>query len=259
MTTRSASRRRPRRQLSGYLVLLIALAAMGGLYAAFAPSSRAADGSDQSIAIREGRTLFLRGCSTCHGLQAQGTKVAPSLIGVGAAAVDFQVSTGRMPLAIVADEADRKEPRYNPRQIGQLAAYIGQFGGPGIPSVNLSDGDLQEGLLLFRNNCAACHNFAGSGGALPYGRYAPPLDKATSQQVAEAIRTGPEQMPIFAPSTFSDHQVNSLARYVAALNEHKNPGGDPIGRFGPITEGLIAFVVGIGAMIGVAMWIGTRK
>jgi ubiquinol-cytochrome c reductase cytochrome c subunit len=50
--------------------------------------------------IEYGKKLFLSNCASCHGKNAEGTANGPSLIGVGAASVDFQVSTGRKPAAL---------------------------------------------------------------------------------------------------------------------------------------------------------------
>ncbi|MDQ1636081.1 MAG: ubiquinol-cytochrome c reductase cytochrome c subunit [Frankiaceae bacterium] len=249
---------RPRRLPTTFL-LLLALIALAVLWAAFAPKSSAAEAEDPNLAVREGRALFLVGCSSCHGLDAQGGNQAPSLIGVGAAAVDFQVGTGRMPLAAPAAQAARKTPLYNETQIRQLAAYVDSLApGPAIPTVNLADGDLAYGGELFRTNCAQCHQASGQGGALTNGKYAPNLGRATPTQVGEAMRTGPESMPVFSPAQLNDHQVNSIAKYVEFLNNPKSPGGHPIGSYGPVPEGLVAWLVGIGGLVVATLWIGSR-
>jgi ubiquinol-cytochrome c reductase cytochrome c subunit len=251
--TRSA---RPRRLPTAF-VLLLALAALAALWAVLAPKSTAAEAEDPNLAIREGRALV--GCSSCHGLDAQGGNQAPSLIGVGAAAVDFQVGTGRMPLANPKAQAERKTPLYNETQIRQLSAYIGSLApGPEIPTVDLADGDLAYGGELFRTNCAQCHQAAGQGGALTNGKYAPSLMDVTPVQVGEAMRTGPESMPVFAPGQLDDHQVNSIAKYIEFLQTPNDPGGNPIGHYGPVPEGLVAWLVGIGGLIVATLWIGSR-
>ena len=165
---------------------------------------------------------------------------------MGAASADFQLSTGRMPLTDPSAQAVRKPPAFSPDEIDALVAYVASLGdGPPIPDVDPAAGDLAEGGTLFRLNCAACHSAAGTGGALSYGDDAPKLWSATPLQIAEAIRTGPGQMPVFGPDTFSDHQVNSIVRYVRYLSDPDDPGGFSLGRIGPITEGMVALLLGL--------------
>lgn len=249
---------RPRR-LPTVFLLLVALVALAALWAAFAPRSSAAEAQDPNEAVREGRALFLVGCSSCHGLNAQGGNQAPSLVGVGAAAVDFQVGTGRMPLAAPGAQAERKTPLYNQTQIDQLAAYIDSLApGPRVPNVDLADGDLAYGGELFRTNCAQCHQAVGQGGALTSGKHAPALMDVTPKQVGEAVRTGPESMPVFGPGQLNDHQVNSIAKYVQFLQNPNDPGGHHLGHYGPVPEGLVAWLVGIGGLVVATLWIGSR-
>jgi ubiquinol-cytochrome c reductase cytochrome c subunit len=252
-----------RRRLPAGLVLVAALVAVGGLWAAFAPGSHADESTSSSFAVKQGRALFLQGCSSCHGLNAQGGNQAPSLIGVGSAAVDFQVGTGRMPLGQPGAQAERKPPVYNQTQIDQLAAYIASLApGPDTPKITQEDLDqasLSEGGDLFRANCASCHQAIGQGGALTNGKHAPNLEKATPKQIVEAMRTGPESMPVFGNGTFSDEQAIAIAKYVKFVTDPKDPGGNAIGHFGPIPEGLVAWVVGIGGLVAVILWIGSRK
>jgi ubiquinol-cytochrome c reductase cytochrome c subunit len=206
-----------------------------------------------------GQYLFTQGCSTCHGVNGQGTTIAPSLIGVGAAAVDFYISTGRMPLNHPEVQAQRKKPLYNDVQRKAIVDYVSSLAeGPAIPHVDTSQGDLVEGNELYANNCAGCHNSAGSGGALGRDYYAPRLYSATDQQIGEAVRIGPGAMPVFGPNTFTDQQVDSLVKYVNHLKDAHSPGGVSIGRIGPVSEGFFAWVVGLGLLLLVTRWIGTR-
>jgi ubiquinol-cytochrome c reductase cytochrome c subunit len=249
---------RPRR-LPTAIVLLLALLALALLWAAFAPKSSADESQDPNLAVREGRALFLTGCSSCHGLDAQGGNQAPSLIGVGSAAVEFQVGTGRMPLSSPGAQAERRTPLYTETQIQQLGAYIDSLApGPKVPTVDLADGDLAYGGELFRTNCAQCHQAVGQGGALTNGKHAPALMEATPVQVAEAMRTGPESMPVFSAGELNDHQVNSIAKYVQFLQRPNDPGGHHIGHYGPVPEGLVAWLVGIGGLVMATLWIGSR-
>ena len=250
-----------RSRFASYAAVLLALGLVGGLYSAFAaPKVKADEGTNQSIAVKEGRQLYLQGCSTCHGLHNEGGAGGPSLIGVGASAVIFQVSTGRMPLANGAPQAPRKDTKYTPAQIEQLAAYVQSLGGgPTLPAGKLDDGDLALGGDLFRTNCASCHNFAGKGGALTRNKYAPPLTEADAEQIYTAMQTGPENMPRFTDNQLTPDEKRAIVRYVRYVtSEAKNPGGAGLGGFGPVPEGLAIFLVGMGILILVTLWIGAR-
>ncbi|NEE52466.1 c-type cytochrome, partial [Streptomyces sp. SID8455] len=176
-------------------VLLLALAATGGLYAAFAPAGKAqADETAQSLAIDEGKKLYTVGCASCHGTGGQGTTDGPSLVGVGSAAVDFQVATGRMPAQQPGAQVPKKPVIYTQAEIDQLAAYVASLGaGPITPTdkqVDPAGADVAKGGELFRNNCAQCHNFTGKGGALTKGKYAPDLEGVSPKHIYEAMQTG---------------------------------------------------------------------
>jgi len=250
-------------RISGYTALLLALALLGMLYTAFlAPKSSAAvdPAGAQSIAVKAGRQLYLQGCSTCHGLGLQGGAGGPSLIGVGESAVVFQVESGRMPLYAGTIQAPRKKPKYTIGQIDQLAAYISAKGGggPQLPAGKLDDGSLQEGGELFRTNCASCHNFAGSGGALTYGKYAPELTSSSARVIYSAMQSGPENMPRFSDNQLTPEEKKSVTRYVQFITKAPQPGGSALGRYGPVPEGMVIWLVGLTALVGVTLWIGAR-
>lgn len=250
-----------RSRLSGYAVVVLALAMLGGVYTAVAaPKSKAEDPVNQSIAVKEGRQLYLQGCSTCHGLNNQGGAGGPSLVGVGASAVIFQVESGRMPLARGAAQAERKPVKYDRTQIDQLAAYVQSMGGgPTLPSGKLDDGDLALGGDLFRTNCSSCHNFAGAGGALTRSKYAPALKPADARVIYAAMQSGPENMPRFSDNQLTPDEKRAIVRYVRyATHEAQDPGGASLGHYGPIPEGLTVFLVGIGLIIVMTLWIGAR-
>jgi len=212
--------------------------------------------------VRQGQELFVTGCSTCHGVRGEGTQRAPSLLGVGAASVDFWVSTGRMPLKSSGGrQAVRKPPGYDRAQIDDLIAYVTSLepGGPGIPELQSASADLVEGGELFRANCAACHGAVGIGGALASGRRAPPLRPATARQVSEAIRIGPGAMPSFGPDVFGREQLSSIVRYVESLDHPDDRGGSGLGHAGPIPEGLVGWLAGLGALLLACYWIGERE
>ncbi len=261
----TARRRHP---AAGYAVLLLALVLIGAAYAAFAghgtTASAAANppgATKQQLAY--GRQLFEVTCATCHGIDAQGSARGPSLIGVGAAAVDFQISTGRMPAKEIGAQMQEKRPVMNRTQTLAVANYIASLGGgPPIPSgaqVNTAGADAALGQQLFASNCAACHNFAGAGGALTYGKYGPPLTAATPTQIYEAMLTGPEAMPVFSDSTVTPDQKRAIIRYVTQTRSEPNPGGFSLGRVGPVTEGIVGWLAGIGLLILAGMWIAAKQ
>lgn len=207
-----------------------------------------------------GRELYMRDCAWCHGSQGEGTGVAPPLIGVGALATDFYLSTGRMPVAEPVTDPPRRAPAYGRREIEQLVAFVASFGpGPTIPRVNPRAGKLSDGTVLYELNCAACHSSAGVGGALTQGKEAPSILTSTPTQVAEAMRLGGTgNMPVFGPETLSEEQMNSILRYVQYLQRPRDRGGLPLGRIGPIAEGFVAWVVGLLLLIVFVRWTGTR-
>jgi ubiquinol-cytochrome c reductase cytochrome c subunit len=258
----SARRRHP---LAAVVVLLIALAATGGLYTAFAPADKAqADETAQTLTIEEGKKLYLVGCASCHGKGGEGTSDGPSLVGVGAAAVDFQVGTGRMPAQQPGAQVPKKKNIYSQAQIDQLAAYIASLGaGPEIPTENAYNpegADIAEGGELFRTNCAQCHNFTGKGGALSEGKYAPSLEGVDPKHIYEAMQTGPQNMPSFPDTTLSEENKKDIIAYLEAVNSDDTvePGGLSLGGLGPVSEGLFGWVFGLGTLIAVAVWVAAR-
>jgi ubiquinol-cytochrome c reductase cytochrome c subunit len=259
----TARRRHP---AAGYAVVLLMLCAVGMAYAAITgagglASAAAPPANQQQIA--EGKNLFGTNCSSCHGLDAQGVpNVAPSLIGVGAAAVDFQVSTGRMPAKSPGAENPRKPLQLNAGQTHAIAAYIASLGGgPPIPSaaqVSTSGANVGVGQQLFIANCAQCHNFDGAGGDLTYGKFAPAMTQATPTQFYEAMLTGPEAMPVFSDTTITPQDKRDMIAYITQARSSPNPGGFSLGRVGPVTEGLVAFLGLLFFMVLAAMWITAK-
>jgi ubiquinol-cytochrome c reductase cytochrome c subunit len=260
----TALRRRP---AAGYAVVLLGLVTIGAGYGALtgpsSPASAATPGTVSPQTIAQGKELFAVTCATCHGIDAQGTSLAPSLIGVGAAAVDFQVSTGRMPAKEVGPEMDRKPVTFSTEQIQAIAQYVASLGGgPGIPSaaeVSTSGANVALGQSLFITDCAQCHNFDGAGGALIDGKFAPALTQSTPTQIFEAMLTGPEAMPVFANTTITPAQKRDIIDYVTKIRAEPNPGGFSLGRIGPVTEGIVGFLGGIGVLVFLAMWITMKR
>jgi ubiquinol-cytochrome c reductase cytochrome c subunit len=208
--------------------------------------------------LARGRALFVQGCSSCHGLGARGVPTqGPSLRGVGAAAADFYLGTGRMPLSVPGKQPLRAEPRYSDSQIAALVAYVGSFGGPPVPTVDPSEGSQAAGLRAFNTYCAGCHSISAVGGVVT-GAYVPPLTKSTPTQIAEAIRVGPYVMPRFSDRQITNADVASLARYVELTQNPDDAGGWGIGHIGPVPEGLVAWVLAAVSLLLVARLIGER-
>lgn len=250
------------------MVLLLVSLTVLGLGYAVAGSAGAATADTTTTPgtittqIEAGRKLFLEGCSSCHGLGAQGTYNAPTLIGVGAAAADFQLSTGRMPLAAPGAQAPQKAVQYNDQEIAAMSAFIGSLSpGPRIPSaedLDTAGADVVDGGELFRTNCSQCHNFAGKGGGLSDGSYAPTLTDATPQQIYEAMITGPENMPVFGNETLTPENKKQIIAYIQNLEKEPNVGGWALGDVGPVSEGVFVFIGGMAALVGIAVWIGAK-
>ena len=259
-----------RRRIAAPLVLLLALLVTGGMYAALAPATAGTQTADEDM-VAKGRSLFLVGCASCHGKNAEGIdtvkggQYGPSLVGVGAAAVDFQVGTGRMPMAQPGGQALRKAPVYDDEEIEALAAFVASLGpGPAIPekdeydSAGASNEDVVRGGEFFRTNCTACHNFAGSGGALPRGRFAPSLEGVSEKHMFEAMLTGPQQMPVFSDEVLSPEDKRQIISYLKKNEETPGYGGFSLGSLGPVSEGLFTWIVGIGVLVGFAVWIAAN-
>jgi ubiquinol-cytochrome c reductase cytochrome c subunit len=258
----SARRRHP---LAALVVLLLALTATGGLYAALAPAPKAqADDSNQSLQINEGKKLFSVGCASCHGMSGQGSSDGPSLVGVGQAAVDFQVGTGRMPAQQPGAQVPKHKVIYTQDEIDQLAAFVASLGpGPAAPTKDQyspSGADIGRGGELFRTNCSQCHNFIGKGGALTEGKSAPTLKGVDPKHIYEAMLTGPQNMPSFPDSTMPQENKADIIAYLNEVDSANsaNPGGFTLGAIGPVSEGLFAWVFGLGTLLGVAVWIAAR-
>jgi ubiquinol-cytochrome c reductase cytochrome c subunit len=252
-----------RRRLGATVVLLAALFSMGGVYAAFAASSGATDTGTSKEDIQAGQQLYQVSCITCHGTNLEGIKgQGPSLIGVGGAAVYFQVSTGRMPLTNQGAYAPRKPAKFDERQTEQLAAYIESIGGgPDIPQGTLRgpDSSIAEGGELYRLNCASCHGVTGKGAPLSAGKIAPSLNEANDKQMIAAMLTGPENMPVFSDNQLTPEQKHAIVAYIQTLKASKDPGGAGIDRIGPVSEAIVAWVGGVGAVMIAILWIGAKS
>jgi len=263
-TKRARTRTKLRRRISGLLALGFALLSAGFLFTALAPNPQTAQAQDDPALVRQGEQLYNNTCLSCHGTALDGVKDrGPSLIGVGDAAVYFQVSTGRMPMARQEAQAQRKPVKFTPEEIDALGAFIqSKGGGPEKPAESgqaLRGDEPARGGELFRLNCAACHNFTGRGGALSSGKFAPELDGVTEEQLYTAMLTGPQNMPKFSDRQLTPEEKKDIIAYIKSVTDgNNNPGGAALGGLGPVSEGLIAFIVGIAALIGVTLWIGAK-
>lgn len=251
---RSARRRwLPLVALGAFIVLLFV-----GASPAPARSDQPATAAPAAVAQPEnqlGASLFHQSCASCHGEQGQGTQFGPTLVGVGAASADFQLRTGRMPFTDQAGtQAQRKKPAFDDDQIRALVDFVAGLGqGPGIPSVKTDEALVPRGQTLFIDNCAPCHGSTANGGAVGGGAVAPPLHQATPVQVVEAMIVGPGQMPVFG---FGEEDRNAVASYVTYLQHSANPGGFSIGGIGPVPEGFVGWVLGMGLLIVVVVLVG---
>ncbi len=253
-----------RRRIGVAVRLVAALTLVGGLYTAFAPGMRAvADDSDLSARALEGKRLYETSCISCHGSNAQGVQDrGPSLIGVGSAAVEFQVTTGRMPLPKQDAQAVRRPPVLTPEQADLIGQYIQEIGGgPQMPAGDdlHSDGDLSRGGELFRINCSSCHAFSANGGALSSGKSAPGMQHATDRDFYAAMLTGPSNMPVFGDNQLTPQEKRDIIAYVQNLKSDQDPGGWGLGRYGPVPEGLAIFLIGMVAIVITTLWIAGKS
>ncbi|PNH78587.1 c-type cytochrome [Arthrobacter sp. AFG20] len=260
MKALSQKRRHP---LAAIALLLMGLLLTGGLYAVATTVNEAKASTAEFTAsdTQEGEKLFEANCATCHGMGASGTQDGPSLVGVGAAAVDFQVGTGRMPMQMNGPQAYKKPAQFNDTQTHQLAAYVASLGaGPAIPAEELLDekGNAAEGGELFRVNCAMCHNAAAAGGALTRGKFAPALADVTGKHIYEAMATGPQNMPVFNDSNISPEGKRDIITFLKQIEANGSPGGADLGALGPVSEGLFVWIAGLGVIIAFTIWLTSR-
>lgn len=232
-------------------------AAIVALVASVAVATPTAAAAQAGSEIDEGRELYEAACRSCHGPEGRGGDVGPPIADAGEAGADFQLRTGRMPLPNPQAQAERKRPAFEDDEIDALVAYVGSLGGgPPIPSVDPASGDVSLGNELFVDNCAPCHGSGGYGGAAGPGALAPSLMIAEPVEVAEAMVSGPGQMPVF---DFDDHERDSVLAFVERLQERESPGGEDIGGIGPVAEGYVTWVVGMVLVLGVVLFVGRRE
>ncbi|ORC21990.1 MULTISPECIES: cytochrome bc1 complex diheme cytochrome c subunit [Rothia] len=262
MKALSQKRRHP---LAALVLLALALLLSGGLYAVATATNEAQAATNTTYTaedISEGQKLFLANCATCHGTQAEGSADGPALIGVGAAAVDFQVGTGRMPMQMQGVQAQMKPGQFNEEQTKQLSAYVASLGaGPAIPEdeyLDVSKGDAANGAKVFLANCAMCHNAAGVGGALTRGKFAPTLMGVSEKHIYEAMATGPQNMPVFNDANITPEEKRDVITYLKSQEVNASVGGFKLGSLGPVSEGMLIWTLGLIIVIAFTLWLTSR-
>lgn len=259
---RASKRRSP---LAAVVLIGVGLLMTGGVYAGASAAMAATNDNPTAkaaLSVDDGKKLFQANCATCHGMDLQGTPNGPSLFGVGELSVEFQVATGRMPLAMQGPQAPQKPVQFTEDQIRAMAAYVQSVSpGPAYPSAQVLDGkgDVANGADLFRTNCAMCHNVAGAGGALTEGKFAPALNAVSPLHMYAAMVTGPQNMPVFSDLNLDLSQKRDIISYLLYEQEHASPGGFGLGSLGPVAEGLFIWIFGIGTLIGVTVWITAKS
>lgn len=269
--TRATGRRS---RLAAVALIGLGLVLTGGVYAgasaAMAASSESTSAAS-TLTVEDGKKLFQANCATCHGMNLQGTENGPSLFGVGELAVEFQVSTGRMPLQMQGPQAPQKPVQFTDAQIRAMAAYVQSVApGPSYPDKwvtageenpdNASDEvDIANGAELFRINCAMCHNVAAAGGALTEGKYAPALTSTSPLHIYAAMVTGPQNMPVFGDMNLSTEDKRDIIAALVYQQEAVQIGGFTLGSLGPVSEGLFIWIFGIGALVALTVWITAKS
>jgi ubiquinol-cytochrome c reductase cytochrome c subunit len=203
--------------------------------------------------VQRGDRLYGRYCASCHS-----TDAAPSLRGVGALAADFYLRTGYMPLQHLGEQPRRTRRLLDEAQIRALVAYVASLGpGPSVPTPHPERGSIAEGLHLFTDHCAGCHQVVAVGGYVT-GAVPPPLSPDSAREIAEAVRIGPNVMPRFTRKAISDAQLDSIIRYVEYAKHPDDRGGWAIGHLGPIPEGLVTWFLAASVLVGFCLLLGRR-
>lgn len=257
---RKTGRRHP---LATVVLVAVGLLIAGGAYAGFNQTAATAEVDMNSAeTIEAGRKLFAANCATCHGMNAEGTEDGPTLIGAGAASVHFQVGTGRMPLAFQGPQGMIKPQQFTEEQTLQMAAYVASLApGPAIPEKKYleANGDAANGSELFRINCAMCHNVAAAGGALTQGKFAPTLIGVDEAHIYEAMVTGPQNMPVFSDANLTAEEKADIITYLKYIENEPSVGGFKLGSLGPVAEGLFIWIIGLGAVVALTVWITAKS
>lgn len=260
---RKSGRRHP---LATAALVGVGLLVTGAAYTGLSQTSATAEIDLNSPAtIDAGEKLFGANCATCHGVGAQGTPDGPSLVGAGAASVNFQVGTGRMPLAFQGPQGMVKPKQFTEEQTLEMAAYVASLGpGPALPDpqylqADSDDAGIANGGDLFRINCAMCHNVAAAGGALTEGKFAPALTGVAPTHIYEAMVTGPQNMPVFNDANLSPQEKADIISYLKYIENQPSVGGLSLGSIGPVAEGLFIWIIGLGSIVGLTVWVTAKS
>ena len=260
---RKSGRRHP---LATAALVGVGLLVTGAAYTGISQTSATAEiDLNAPATIEAGEKLFGANCATCHGAAAQGTPDGPSLVGAGAASVNFQVGTGRMPLAFQGPQGMVKPKQFDEEQTLQMAAYVASLGpGPALPDsrylqADSDDAGIANGGDLFRINCAMCHNVAAVGGALTEGKFAPALTGVAPTHIYEAMITGPQNMPVFSDANISSQEKADIISYLKYIENQPAVGGLSLGSIGPVAEGLFIWIIGLGSIVGLTVWVTAKS
>ena len=265
MSSKSPRQKSGRRSKWAAAALIgIGLLATGGVYAGASAAMAATEPTSASttLTVEDGKKLFQANCATCHGLNLEGTADGPSLYGLGELAVEFQMSTGRMPLQMQGPQAPQKPVQFTEDQILAISSWVQSTSpGPEFPDAKTLDGqgDVANGAELFRINCAMCHNVAAAGGALTEGKYAPALTSTSALHMYAAMVTGPQNMPVFNNMTLTTEEKRDIISSLLFIQENESAGGLNLGSLGPVSEGLFIWIFGIGSLIGLTVWITAKS
>jgi ubiquinol-cytochrome c reductase cytochrome c subunit len=258
---RSLNRQGRRHPLSSIVLIMVGLFVSGGAYAALTSTATASDAPISATQIADGKALFAANCASCHGLAGEGSKAGPSVIGVGALSVEFQVGSGRMPMSGSGPQAAKKPVQFTQPEIDAIGAWVATLApGPAVPdAATLTGGDASNGAELFRINCAMCHNVAGAGGALTEGKWAPHLNDIDPVHVYAAMVTGPQNMPVFSNLYISAEEKNDIIAYLKFLDDNPSVGGFDLGSLGPVSEGLFVWIFALGGLVAITVWLSAKS
>ena len=236
-----------------------------------APAAAAQPPNGVVTNVADGRGLYAANCASCHGARGEGVPppgiqgaggivgMGPSLRNVGAGTADFYIRTGYMPLGRPDEQPSRRRVLFDERQIRRLVRFVASFGsGPAIPRPQPERGDLSQGMALFTDHCAGCHQVVGRGGVATGARI-PPLTKASAVEIAQAVRSGPYVMPKFSRKAISDRQLDSIVRYVEYAQSPARPGGWGLGFIGPVPEGMVTWLLAAAALVATCVALGNRR